>query len=189
MKKIWIIRTNPDIYRSFGPTQEFFDRYIEWVDKFQEPKLLSSDWPNVELELFSGELGKEKKERLKPNPDFARGYIVMCCSEKARLTIEPLVNAQVEFLPLMTPIDTYYEMNIQRIPCLDVENSVVKRFKDGEIMRAEKYAFHWEFLDGQHIFWAMELGKTPTFVSDVFKQLVEENGLTGLEFFSVPLVK
>lgn len=189
MTKIWITRTNPDRYRSFGPTQAFFDKYIEWVDKFHEPKLLASEWPLVEMELYAGEPGKERKERKKPTPDFARGYIIMSCSERARLIIEPLVNGQVEFLPLITPVGTYYEMNIQRIECLDVEHSIVGRFKDGEIMRVEKYAFFWENLRGQHIFWVKELGKTPTFVSDAFKRIFEQNGLTGLEFFAVPLVE
>ncbi len=188
-KTLWIIRTDPDSYRSFGPTPEFFERFIEWVDEFREPKSLAAKWPQVELELFEGETGHEEEEQKLPIPDFAKGYIVTACSERARGIIEPLMKGQVEFLPLITPVGRYFEMNIQRLSCLDVEHSEVKRFRSGRIMEVIKYAFIWERLEGQHIFWIREVGTTPTFVSGEFKRVVEENGLTGLLFYPVPLVE
>jgi hypothetical protein len=186
------MRTDPDHYRSFGPTPEFFERFIEWVDEFREPKSLAAKWPAVRLELFEGEPGEEKEEQQLPIPDFARGYVVMACSERARKIIEALVNGQVEFLPLITPVGPYYEMNIQRLSCLDVEHSIIDYLYPEEkrkIFKVIKYAFHWERLEGQHIFWIREVGTTPTFVSDEFKRLVEENNLTGLLFYPVSLVE
>jgi len=56
-------------------------------------------------------------------------------------------------------------------------------------MEVTKYAFRWEQLEGIHIFRLPELGTSRLFVSDEFKRKVEENGLTGLLFYPVPLVE
>ena len=188
---IWIIELDAENYRSFIAkdihNEQFTKRWLEWVDKFHEPRSFSAEWKPIEKILFAGEPGEEEKESRKPIPDFTGGYVVDACSERARLVIEPLVYGQVEFLPLITPLGPYYEMNIQRIECLDLEGSTIKYFKEGGILRVVKYSLFWERLKGQHIFWIRELGTTPTFVSDEFKRVVEKNGLTGLEFYPVPL--
>lgn len=186
---IWIAQIDSDNYRSFKPLPEYEKNWLEWVDKFKKGDALIKEWKQIEMDLFEGDENGKNVEGKKPIPDFAMGYVVRCCSEKARRTIAPLVKGQVEFLPLTTPVGTYYEMNIQRIECLDVERSTVKRFKDGGILRVIKYSFLWDCLEGQHIFWAKGIGTYPTFVSDEFKRLVEENGLTGLLFHPVPLAE
>ncbi len=187
--KIWIMKLDAENYRLFKATPEAFEKWLLWFDKLKSGGSVASEWEVVEMVLFEGEPGEKRKERKKPIADFTNGYVYDSCSERARQIIEPLVKGQVEFLPLKTPVGIYYEMNIQRIACLDEENAIVKRFKDGQIMRAEKYAFLDEKLGGQHIFWEREIGIKVTFVSDEFKRLVEENGLTGLLFYPVPLVE
>ena len=186
---IWIMQLDVENYRSFNSTAEFFDKWLRWRDKFLNPGSYAAEWEAVRMILFEGNPGEKRKEQRKPIPDFANGYVVDSCSDRARRVIEPLVQGQIEFLPLTTPVGPYWEMNVQRLKCLDEEKSLVKRFKDGQIMRVIKYAFYWERLKGQHIFWIQEVGKHPTFVSDEFKRLVEENDLTGLEFLPVPLVE
>ncbi len=190
--KVWIARIDVENYRLFEPTPEFFDKCVEWINKFREERLFSQEWQPVEMVLFEGEKGKKRKERRKPIADFTSGYVVDACSERARAVIEPLVRGQVEFLPLITPVGMYFEMNLQRLSCLDVERSEIDYLYPEEkrkIFQVKKYAFRWDALKDQHIFWIREVGKTPTFVSDEFKNLVEEHGLTGLEFYPVPLVE
>lgn len=190
--KIWIARIDVENYRSFKPTLEFFEKWLPWSDKFHEERSFLDEWKPVEMVLFEGEQGEKRKERKKPIPDFSGGYVGDACSERARNVIEPLVKEQVEFLPLITPVGRYFEMNIQRLSCLDVERSEVDYLYPEErrkIFKVLKYAFLWEHLEGQHIFWIREVGTTPTFVSDEFKRVVEENGLTGLLFYPVPLVE
>jgi hypothetical protein len=191
-QKLWLIRIDVENYRSFKPALEFFDQWVPWIDKFREEGWFASEWRPVEMVLFEGEEGEVRKERKKPIPDFTGGYVADACSERARKIIEALVNGQVEFLPLITPVGPYYEMNIQRLSCLDVEHSIIDYLYPEEkrkIFKVIKYAFHWERLEGQHIFWIREVGTTPTFVSDEFKRLVEENNLTGLLFYPVSLVE
>ena len=190
-KEIWIARLAVNDYRTFRQKrwgeEEFIEGWNDLVDRFQHEGSLADAWEEVELELFPGEPGEEEKEQQLPIPDFSNGRVTDVLNKRARQVIEQLVAGQIEFLPLITPLGLYYEMNIQRLDCLDVQRSVVKRFKDGRIMRAIKYAFRWELLEGQHIFWIRDLGKTPTFVSGEFRRLVEENGLTGLKFLPVPM--
>jgi hypothetical protein len=146
-KEIWIAELDVENYRSFKPTPEFFEKWLRWSDKFHEERLFAQEWEPVEMILFEGEEGEKRKERKKPIPDFSGGYVVDACSERARTILEPLIAGQVEFLPLITPVGRYYEMNIQRLDCLDEQRSVVKRFKDGSVMRAIKYAFRWDRLE------------------------------------------
>lgn len=192
-KDIWIARLAVNDYRMFGEKDWNNDKVREkWRDlqvRFQQSGSLANIWEEVAMEFFPGEPGEEDEEQKLPVPDFSNGRVADALNERARRLVEPLVTKQVEFLPLITPVGPYYEMNIQRLDCLDVQNSVVKRFEDGRIMRVIKYAFWWDRLEGQHIFWIQGLGKTPTLVSSEFKQLVEENKLTGLKFFSIPLAE
>ncbi len=189
---IWIMQLDVENYRSFKSTPEFFEKWLPWSDRFRKPGWFASEWEPVEMVLFDGNPGEKRKERKKPVPDFANGYVVYACSDRARQTIEPLVAGQVEFLPLVTPLGPYWEMNLQRLNCLDEERSEVDYLYPEErkkIFKVLRYAFHWDRLEGQHIFWIDVLGTAVTFVSDEFKRVVEENSLTGLLFYPVPLVE
>jgi hypothetical protein len=96
----------------------------------------------------------------------------------------------VEFLPFETPVGPYYGLHVQYVDCLDISLAEVIRFQSsGRIIEVTKYAFYWEKPEGVHIFRLPELGLSRLFVSDEFKQVVEENGLTGLLFYPVLLAE
>lgn len=187
-RRIWIIRVDSEQYRRFK-SKEPTENLVELVNKFQSGTKMGNQWRPIEMNFYDGEKRDAKKERKKPIGDFIRGVVVEAVNIKARLIIDPLINTQVEFLPLITDVGNYYEINIGHVDCLDASKSVVQRFESsGRIMKIIKYGFVWEKLEGIHVFHISELRTSLTFVSDDFKKIVEGNKLTGLLFFPVPLI-
>ena len=65
----------------------------------------------------------------------------------------------------------------------DYEKAEIEKFKSsGRVMSIEKYAFKPEIIKDNHIFKIVEFPKSEVFVSDEFKQKVEEAGLKGFKF-------
>jgi len=154
-------------------------------------QLRARDWIGEKWKIIRAQLAREKSERAKPVADFiAIDLDLDAMSERAKACLEDLVSGQIEFLPVETPIGRYYCMHVRYVDCLDIERAEVLRYKSsGRVMEVTKYAFRWERLEGIHIFRLPELGTSRLFVSDEFKRKVEENGLTGLLFYPVPLVE
>lgn len=184
-KELWIVHIDSDNYAKFKE----IDRHEDWIallDDFKSGTLLGEKWKPTNLEIYRGVTSDDDL----PVPDFVMGIVTKAISAKALLILDPLISSCVEFLPLSTPYGSYYELNVKRRDCLDTARSILKRFKhSGLIMRVEKYAFHWKQLEEVNIFLLPELGLSTLFVSDAFKQQVEENNLTGLIFQRVPLVQ
>ncbi len=189
MKKIfWDVLEDANQYRVFR-TELSAAENLALMDLFEQADPLLPQWQPMRLILFE-ETGKyRKKERLKSIADFMDAKIAPVVSPGAKMLIEPLVSGQVEFLPFETPVGPYYGLHVQYVDCLDTSRIKAKYFADGRIMRVLEYAFHWDRLENIHIFRLPELGLSRLFVSDEFKQLVETHGLTGLEFYPVPLVE
>jgi hypothetical protein len=78
---------------------------------------------------------------------------------------------------------------METIDCLDVEHSEgVERFSDGGVMDVERYCLKTSMLAGKHIFKLPRETLGRLLVDDVFRDAVEKNGLTGLEFVALPTV-
>lgn len=184
-ENLWIIRPDSDSYATLKQK----GRSENWMQKLNMLKAggpLLESWEPVLLELYQD----ENREQIQlPVPDFTMGVVTIAMSATALELLQPLVYRSVEFLPLLTPFGPYYEMNVNRVDCLDVSNSIVKRYDhSGLVMSVQKYSFHWDKLNGVHIFLLPELGLSTFFVSNRFKLEVKENNLTGLDFFPVPLL-
>lgn len=185
--KYWIIRKNLNEFRFF--TRDKNARpFIDGINLLTTGKSLSEIWEPVLLPLYPGDEGKEEMELSKPIPDFSRGVFGLAISKKAYSFLQPLIANQVIFLELNTEAGLYYELDIQKVNCVDLEKSAKVLFPSGKIMRIEKYKFHWESLINIHIFRALNVVLSPDFVSEQFKDIVEKNNLTGLTFHSISLV-
>lgn len=68
---------------------------------------------------------------------------------------------------------------------LDETKSSVLRFKDGRIMRINRYVLRPEVVQDAHIFKIPNLRVSPTFVSEHFVELWTSAGLTGIDFEKV----
>lgn len=186
--KFWIARTNPSKFRYFARDKNARSS-IEGLNLLRAGKSLSEIWETVFLPLYQGDEGDEIQEQSKPIPDFSEGIFGLAISKKAHTILLPLIESQTIFLELPTEAGLYYELDIQKINCLDVENSKAVLFPNGGILRVEKYSFYWDKLANSHIFCIPEIGRWyPVFISKLFKEVVDQNNLTGLTFHPVPLV-
>lgn len=185
----WIVRRDSDKYRIF--TRDKNSRpFIEGLNLLRAGKSLSEIWEKtVLLPLYSGDEGDEENEKKKPIPDFVKGIFGLAMNEKAYSTLHPLIATQAIFLELNTEVGLYYELDIQRIHCIDIENSEKALTSSGKILWIKKYNFYWEKIEGMHIFQPLDVMTYPDFVSNEFKQIVEKKGLTGLTFHPVPLIE
>lgn len=124
-------------------------------------------------------------------------FDVPVLSEKAWNVLQPLIQNDVEALPITVEKEyfgemggTYYALNILSIvACLDEEKSEFYRYSHGGIMEVTKHVFLPEKLEGIHIFKIMAEGAVFShydfYISEDFKNLVEQNNLKGLFFLKV----
>ena len=117
------------------------------------------------------------------------------CDLNTQAIIRKLIEDHVEFLPLVyyegfadKEIDSkYFAINVlQILDCLDYERCEFTRFKStGGIRSVRTFEFKPDCIGGIPIFKLPILRSIRTYVTDEFKQLVEDNNLTGLEFSKV----
>jgi hypothetical protein len=189
--KYWIAEIDPENFRVFTKGKNVM-RFVEILNFLSEGKTLSDVWNPVFLQLYQGdeqEGGDVEREKSKPIPDFTRGMLGISINPKAHSILEPVIADQVSFLPLDTEVGPYYELDTQKINCVDLEKSHCKYFSSGKVMRVEKYALLLEKIGNMHIFKPLDIMLKPVFVSDTFKKVVEKSNLTGLIFHPIPLVE
>ncbi len=118
----------------------------------------------------------------RPNcPYLGAGYIVI--DEQAKEILMSHIGHEVELLPIDIEGQPHYIVNIINvIDCLDKENSEIKYFKSNptKIMRIVKHVFHEEHTVDSFMFKLPSI--TPMFCTQKFKDLVEQNEITGLRF-------
>lgn len=168
-------------------------------DTFQSLRFLTPDavllHPNW-TEWFIGDpmiaVWKPVAVDFEPSPtklsgDFpSLGGIPPVFSERAKNILEPLISDSVEFLPLACKDVPLYAVNVTRVlDCLDLSMSQFKRFSDGRIMRVERYVFKRECLEGEHMFKIPQQVRNRIYVSEIFKQTVENARLQGMFFYAI----
>ena len=188
---IYILQIKYDSFRSFTiqGSKESLNSWNKWNDLFHNPKRFGNIWEEPKLLFSPGEKGQMKKEAKKPIPDFTEGFVVSCCSERAKSVIEKLTGDSIEFLPIKTPIGIYYDMNLPIVDCLNEEKSELDRLSTGKIFNIIKYSINWNCLKGDNLFWIKGTGKTKAYVSEEMKQLLESSNFPELSFLQIPLVE
>jgi hypothetical protein len=130
-------------------------------------------------------LKKPRKHQPEPLCDFTAVTAMVhapVLSARAKQLIEPVLSDRAQWLPLAFEEKEYWLLNLLNlVDALDHERSRVSRLPDGKVMCIDAYAFKPEMLEQQWMF------KVPTAPFDVlvterFRSLVEEQGLTGLYF-------
>ena len=113
------------------------------------------------------------------------------CNVATKSVVDALLHEHVDFLPLAshTIKDDQYYILYPRIvlDCLDNEESEFVRLRSGYIRGVRRYAFKPDCIGDTPMF-RLPIAGSPIgspFVNDAFKQLVENNHLTGLEFRKV----
>lgn len=148
-----------------------------------------------EIQSFNGskKLASWSPRRVKPietelELGDAPGFTIPVFSQKACDVLMPLIEQDVELLPLLSSKGTFFGVNVTNVlDVIDYDNSIFRRFSDGKrIMAFQKYSFRvCDALNRCNIFKIIDEPTRKAFVSDRVKVAIEENNLKG---FSLRLV-
>ncbi|MCY4021359.1 MAG: hypothetical protein OXG39_18270 [Chloroflexi bacterium] len=176
MKAVWIVDYKLDTYNSLSFR---FDDYT--LPKRDGTRQLAS-WQPQQVWYHPAHFREDRGIA-----DFPRCSGEFVCNTEVRDLVDELLADYVEFLPLTFPdsADTeYYAINVLSIlDCLDNEQSEFSYY--GPLKKINKYAFKTDCVSGVPMFRLPIQRSVNLFVDDEFKQLVEDNNLTGLEFRKV----
>ena len=177
--KIWRTEVDSD-YKSLGYDNEHHVRQIMSYERGELP-----EWRPVYVQVVD-----EWGSRHEPMPSFPGLSMHITCNEEIKSILDGLLHKHVDFLPLASHMirdEQYYILYPKTIlDCLDNEQSEFSRFQR-YILGVKKYIFKPDCIGNTPIF-RLPIAGSPIgqpYVNDKFKQLVEENNLTGLRFRKV----
>ncbi|MDU0204754.1 imm11 family protein [Paenibacillus sp. MAH-36] len=108
-------------------------------------------------------------------------------NDKALKALHDIIKDDIEVLPYLHPKDTYYAINVLNvIDSLDRSMAVLDiDVEYNKVRNIIKYAFHKDRIKHESIFKIPENLRSEIFVTDIFKERVEQTGLTGFRFAEV----
>lgn len=171
---IWRLRFELDMYDNLTPAKKWSH---EKIQSFDGRKQLDN-WKAVKVIR----LEPEKNLPLSDAPGFYSHIPVF--NRKVIDVLGEGLKDKVELLPLKNKEDEYYALNVINVlDCIDYSNSDYMTFPDGKrIYRFKKYCFFETKVLGENIFKIKDEPRQAPFVSDQFKNIVEEHGFTGFKF-------
>ncbi|WP_145333989.1 imm11 family protein [Paenibacillus xylanexedens] len=154
------------------------DRHPINSDFHGESKI--NEWTVVNLETL-------KERRYIDFPDYHIGKPVVSKRVKEKMEEEGILASEVEFLPITNNDTELFLMNVTKIlECVDYSRSDIGRFKDGSWARFNKLVFDPSKIPhGTCMFKIKETPGVQVFVTEKFKQWVEEHKFKGLNFSQV----
>ena len=177
---IWRIETRSD-YLDLAYVDEEDTRFTM---AYRRGKLLTWRPIYVAYNTSVDDTFDERHERV---PNFPRLSGFITCDENAKSVLHDLVSDHVDFLPLLSDkiTDKQYFVFYPRIEldCLDVERLEYGFSLPGKRRPyIETYAFQPDCIGDTPIFILPRGTRFDPFVSDRFKDAIESNNLTGLQF-------
>lgn len=182
---IWQMKASTE-YLSLAYTNEQPD--VRRVMDYEDGKL--STWEPIYVE-YASDVYDDMDERYERVPNFPSISGNITCDEESKLILDELVHDHVEFLPLLShtikdrQLYILYPKTI--LDCLDNEQSEFVRTRTGYIRGISRHVFRSDCISDTPIF-RLPIAGSPSsrpYVSDEFQQLIEDNNLTGLEFWKV----
>lgn len=128
---------------------------------------------------------KYKDEIDKPIGDvFSVEISSFILNEKSYKVLYPYLKNHSQVFKIKSDNKIFYVVNVTDIiDCLDYEKSELKCFpSSGRVMRVIKYVFKIEKLKNTTIFKLPEFPKGISYVTENFKNIVEENNIKGFKF-------
>lgn len=172
--KIWKLDSDVEKYDSLVPVKYSHDE----SQSFDSNKK-KSHWTPMPVKRLNPEKGLE----LSDISGFMTSFPVF--DQKALDILEPLIRDSVEVLPLAFKEKPYFGINVVSVlDVIDYSKSIYRTFPNTKkIAIIEKYAFrNCDELKNHNIFKIIDEPQTRPFVSDKFKNAVEQNNLTGFLF-------
>ena len=179
---IWKLNTDSE-YLSLGLVDEFDARVMLDYSRGKVPR-----WAPVRV-TYSTDVYDDTDKRHERVPNFPSLSTRITCDDEAKSTVEDMLKGYAEFLPLVSDEKVekqYYILHPTRvIDCEDRDRSDWEDFIKGrpDIGRSvHRFAFKRRLIgDAPMFILPGSAGRSP-FVTDRFKQLIEDNNLTGLTF-------
>lgn len=150
------------------------------ADIHYHDSLLAAEWMSP---VFTG--FDDNPEQIGDFPSLSNFNIVPVFSQRAWNCLRPVIGDACEALPIICPFEgKYFIIHVlETIDCLVEDRSEVVRSEvDGRIDRVFKYCFDVQKLHGKHIFKLPLSSGRELVIDDVFRTVVEDNGLKGLLF-------
>ena len=166
-------------------------RYVKPVT-VGSPRSFLSEWQPPSVRFITDEEGRftEYPETAEPylrDNDFTMYEGALVFNAHAVSVLSPLMGSAVELLPLRCEEGEFWVLNVLRVlDCLDRERTVFTYFPDGSMKGVIKIFFHAGCLEDRHIFRLPIHNYSRIYVSQVFKDLVDEHDLRGLRFELAP---
>ena len=172
--KIWQLDFEVDKYDNLIPEKNFT---LDEIRSFNGKK---KKWKWKPLPVKRME--PEKNLELSDAPGF---FTIPVFSDRALKVLRPIIKNSTEELKLICKEKKYYAINVTKVlDVVDYSKAEYIKFSDGNrIMVFEKYAFRiCDELVQNYIFKIIDEPLRRAFVSEKFKNAVEENNLTGFKF-------
>lgn len=166
----------------------FFE--VDEYDNLMSEKALTAD----EIQSFDGRKKKENwiplpVKRMEPEKNLplsdAPGFTIPVFSRRALEVLRPLIENSIEVLEFKFDEAEYYGINVTTVlDVIDYTKSEYRTYSDGKrIMVFEKYVFkECDELVEHNIFKIKDETRRKAFVTEKFKNVVEENNLLGFKF-------
>ncbi|MCT4637809.1 MAG: hypothetical protein N4A72_08875 [Bacteroidales bacterium] len=143
--------------------------------------------------LINSELNIKFRDGVCNNTDYPIGATVLpIVSEKLRLIIADIEDSDnIEFIPVKSDKQDsrYYLLNLlNNIPCFDFENSEYTTYINNNNIKmvetVDRLKMNTELIGNRNIFRIKEI-PAHIFVTTKFKDTLEQNNITGVEFNSI----
>lgn len=169
--KIWQLDFELDQYENFISEEQMSISEIESFDGRSK----KDNWVPIRVKKIGDGF-------LSNAPGFS-SHIPVFDKETVKVLM-PLIQQDVEILPLSYREGKYYVINITTVlDCIDYHTAEYRTFRDKKrIMAFQKYAFIASKVKNVNIFKIVEEPLRKPFVSDTFRETVIKNGLTGFRF-------
>lgn len=172
--KIWQWGYESDNYDSFTfPNQNEFNQYF---DPNFNGMVIGDKWGSVHFETY-------RSRKACDCTGVGSNYPIF--SDRAVQVLAPYLSCNVELLPLKHLTMNFYAVNVIRLlDGLDYKHSEIE-FVEGHpnfVKNVNRYAFKIDVIHDYPIFKIPEYRRRRVYVSDAFKEAVEENGLKGFTF-------
>jgi hypothetical protein len=171
--KVWILLNELDGYEGLSFAR---DEEVKVFTRNFKGQSMIKDW--IPVTMYTEEQGKRSDIPLNSPPIF---------SQKAVDALKDLIEGRAEILPLIHSEAQYYAINvINVVDCFDYEKGKVEKDEEYDVIKdIKKYAFKFDKLQDDTIFKIREDHTMYIYITDEFKQRVEESGLAGFRFVEV----
>lgn len=173
--KIYSFFANSDRFQYLLAKDGF--SWVDFNDTIKRTDLVSEEIPRLQANLVRSH-PDQRRRTLMPT-DFPSFGLAVCCSERARSALDPLLDDVCEWLPVEAGNEVYWVMHITRVlDALDREKSDVRWLAADRAESVRRYAFRSQVVGSDTAFRLPELG-SQIFFTDAIVDRATSRSLAG----------